>query len=54
MCACILGLRSGSKKGREHKDIIVLNLSFKNVKLNFYADDLPEYSATLRIPDGTE
>lgn len=40
-CACALGPGSGCKKGREHKNIIALNLSFKIFKLSFNADDLP-------------
>ena len=50
VCPCILGLGGGSKKGREHKNITALNLSFKIFKLNFHVDGLPECSATLCIP----
>lgn len=54
VCACILGLGSGSKKGRQHKNSTALSLSFTIFKLNFHVDDLPDYSTTLCTSSGTE
>ena len=52
VCACILGLGSRRKKGREHKNNTALNLSFKIFKTR--DSDLPECSATSHMPSGTE
>lgn len=48
------GAGEWKQEGERMQKYYCFNLSFEIFELNFHADDLPECSATLCIPSGTE